>query len=203
MLRGALADARRPLREHATAREIAVHLGCEWPSYYRFGFVRNPWDRMVSYYHHIYKKTAQPPWYKRWLGVENDNLLWRQLIAENKSFDDFVRYCHFHADGDPRYDHLFRNQVEWLMDDDGDIGIDFIGKFERLEQDAQSVFQRAGLGGAKIPEINPSQRGAYREYYTDESRRIVAERFGRDIEIFGYRFDDSIEGEPMPEGIRR
>jgi len=177
MLRGALADARRPLREHATAREIAVHLGCEWPSYYRFGFVRNPWDRMVSYYHHIYKKTAQPPWYKRWLGVENDNLLWRQLIAENKSFDDFVRYCHFHADGDPRYDHLFRNQVEWLMDDDGDIGIDFIGKF--------------------------AQRGAYREYYTDESRRIVAERFGRDIEIFGYRFDDSIEGEPMPEGIRR
>jgi len=66
---------------------------------------------------------------------------------------------------------------------------DFIGRYERLHQDFQTVCDRIGIEGS-LPHVNGSRHEHYTEYYDDKSRAFVAERCLRDIERFGYRFGD-------------
>ena len=67
------------------------------------------------------------------------------------------------------------------------MGADFVGRFERLESDFRRICETLGID-ATLPSLNVSQRRPYREYFDDESRRIVATRYRDDIETFGYEF---------------
>jgi len=70
---------------------------------------------------------------------------------------------------------------------DGAVIVDFIGRYETLATDLAYVGDRLGLPLA-LPHLNRSAHAHYRDYYTDETRAIVAARFARDIERFGYTF---------------
>jgi hypothetical protein len=65
---------------------------------------------------------------------------------------------------------------------------DFIGRFERLDEDWAFIAQKLGVA-ATLPHrrVNPRARH-YREYYTARTREIIAARFKVDIDHFGYEF---------------
>ena len=68
--------------------------------------------------------------------------------------------------------------------------MDFVGRYERLQEDFDEACRRIGIPPRKLPEKRKAKdRGAYREYYDDETAEMVARHFRRDIEEFGYRFD--------------
>ena len=79
-------------------------------------------------------------------------------------------------------------QHKLVTDLDGKVRLDFIGRFERLEEDFKKLCGKIGLN-VSLPHLNQSQHRDYRSYYTPELRDRVGEFFKRDVELFGYTFD--------------
>ncbi len=67
--------------------------------------------------------------------------------------------------------------------------IDFIGRFENLEEDFQYICEKIGLSNIKLPHENITRHKHYTKYYNNETREIVAEIYAKDIKNFGYNFD--------------
>jgi len=162
--------------EHKTAREKMQQLGRkEWSRRFSFAFVRNPWDKVVSQY---YFRTTT-----------NQTELGKNPIP----FDEWVKRTY--GEQDPEYydkPKMFQPQVDWLIDSEGKIAVDFIGRFENLSADFEEVSTRLGIE-ATLPHFKKSNRRAIRNYrgcYDISTREIIADWFAVDIKEFGYSFDN-------------
>lgn len=146
-----------------------VYLSPDWfDRFYKFGFVRNPWSRVVSLY-------------KRKEGIQ---------MAERMSFEKFVDWINYASDT-CIHPSQHKNQLDWFTDKQGNILVDFVGKFENLNNDWEKVCQHLSIR-APLPHLrkNPSNKKHYTEYYTDRTRDIIREKFIVDIEHFGYGFQE-------------
>lgn len=162
-----LPAARGPeyLSRHSTAREVRMRVAPEvFESYFKFAFVRNPFELLVSWYHNA-------------LQNETDKDTVHRKVTQMNGFGDFVRW----ATSRPTL------QVNFVTDRDGNQIVDFIGRFENLEADFAEVCRRIGVE-ASLPHAFRSEHQAYRGYYDAEARRLVEEHLRPDIERFGYSF---------------
>jgi hypothetical protein len=152
----------------------------EFSEYFKFSFVRNPWDKLVSAFHFL-KKGGLTVSDKKW---SDKNL------SPYADFDAFVR------NGIQRkeiraFPH-FRPQSDFICLSRGKPGVDFLGYFENLEEDFSYVCRRLNVNPPLLElNRNLSRKKDYRDYYTDETRRIVARFYADDIEMLGYSFDNS------------
>lgn len=162
-------------------------LGEEWSDYYKVAFVRNPWDRLVSWYTMIREK-GQPTRYKRFTGLGKYNKLRHYVLENSNSFEEFLYNCVDTIDDTDGKKSFLYNQLDYVSDEAGALLVDFIGRFENLHDDSRTVFKNLGISGASLPHKNSSNHRHYLSYYTDETRDLVAERYARDIEFFGYEF---------------
>jgi len=80
------------------------------------------------------------------------------------------------------------NQLDYLKDRDGNIGVDFIGRFENLQEDYNKVMTTIGLPERTLKHINKYERNDYRKYYSDKDIEKVFQLYKRDIEYFNYTF---------------
>jgi hypothetical protein len=84
----------------------------------------------------------------------------------------------------------FRSQSTFITNRAGEIAIDFVGRYERLLIDFEYVRECIGLPDINLPRLQAASRPVnYHDYYTTYTRRVVAERFQGDIELFKYEFD--------------
>jgi len=134
---------------------------------FKFAFVRNPWDRLVSLYH--------------WLGMK-------------KSGPDFGTYIeqvvkgNYERPGKTNIRGLYQANrlVDWLRP--GGIWLpDYIGKFETLNQDWESIQRILGIK-SPLPHSNKSTHKPYQHYYNIQTQRLVHKRFEEDIDLFKYTF---------------
>lgn len=188
-IRTALGVELNDLHKHRTAAELrAVYGSAAWRDCYKFAFVRNPWDRLVSWWTMI---DALRP---RFEAGEAFNTFQSYVLNRAKTFEQFLFNCGDEiADADGRK-HIFRNQIDYLSDESGDIIVDFIGRFERLQDDMDQVMRRIGIDRVALPRVNRSEHKSYRDYYSQETAAMVAERYQRDLSVFGYRFDEADTG---------
>lgn len=138
---------------------------------YKFAFVRNPWDLQVSSYHHIRRERPH-------------------LIAHVKDFPGFIR---FKLDPARPYQYHLDTSIElqsdYLKDLSGRIVVDFIGRYERLQEDFDQVCERIGIAKKLLPHKRQAKdRDDYRKYYDDATAELVARHFKPDIEALGYAF---------------
>jgi hypothetical protein len=108
-------------------------------------------------------------------------------VAAAPTFEVFIKGCKQEFRRDGVIYSLVRNQTDYLTGPKGELLVDFVGRFEHLKRDVATVLSEIGIDG-ELPYANKSKRGHYRDYYTSELREIVAERFQKDIEHFGYEF---------------
>lgn len=106
------------------------------------------------------------------------------------SFQEFLQRRHFPRDFD-----------KYSIDDG--IAVDFIGQYENLLDDFRRV---CGHLGIPVPERLPRAKDGQREnrqgeMYTETTRTLVAVEFAREIQYFGYRFGQRLEGVPPANRI--
>lgn len=173
-------------RQHSsykTNRKICM----SHPDYYKFAFVRNPWDLTLSWY-----TSLSRSWSNEHLDVDNfskegmKNFLRLYLFPQSISdwWNHFVKL-------NKGYRKLVSTpQGTYITDENGCSQLDFIARFESYEKDSRFLFQRFGLNVDEEVQINRSRHGKldYRDFYDDESRKLIADRFRNDIELFGYEF---------------
>lgn len=157
--------------EHRTALEKIQELGRKrWDNCFSFAVIRNPWDKVVS--HYAYRvQTNQTG-----------------LGAKDLEFKDWVRAAY--GDRDPAYydrPKMFQSQTDWCVDETGTIVVNHFCRFENLNADFAEVCQKIGKN-VELPHLKSSKRGNYREYYDDQTRDIIADRFAKDLENFKYEF---------------
>lgn len=183
--------------KHEFAVKAAAELG-RWNEYFKFAFVRNPWDRLVSWYsmirdaetirwHQILTNQRRRSHFRQ----TRENRLWRYVLDNSSTFEEFIINC---TDEIEVYEGVYYsfayNQLDYIADSNDDLLVDFIGRFESFGSDLYKVYDRLGLELGSIPHENRSVRGHYSTFYTPETETIVRERFQRDIEYFGYKFEN-------------
>ena len=82
----------------------------------------------------------------------------------------------------------FDNQIDWLIDNDGKNLINFIGRFETLNEDFKTVCQKIGLPEIKLKHQNKTLHEHYCECYDKKLMEIIKQKFKQDIEAFNYEF---------------
>ena len=154
---------RIPIKKHATALQIRAAMDREiYDSFFKFSFVRNPWDWQVSLYHYI---------------LDHPENCGHEETKKMGGFRNFVF----------SREKLTFTQTSCLVDESGNLLVDFVGKFENLDQDFQSICHKVGIS-ASLPHINKSKRTDYQDYYDAETRDLTARLYAEDIERFGYTF---------------
>ena len=160
--------------KHAKAVEVKRILGDKiWEEYFTFSFVRNPWDLVVSCYYWWLQKAH------KWEKFHPDI----RRIQQLGSFDGFMHSQY----GREMINEIKGNIFDWISEE-GEIIVDFVGRFENIQEDWKEVCEHIGAQDQTLPHKNRTERKPYRGFYTNETREIVAERFWRSIEEFGYSF---------------
>ena len=113
-----------------------------------------------------------------------------EIASRNISFPDWVKMTYGENKDTFYYNNprSFQPQVDWLKDKEGNISMDYVIRFESINEDFNHVKSVIGLDAA-LPHLNASARAGYQSYYDDETRDIVAHWFREDIDEFGYSFD--------------
>lgn len=154
-----------PFYNHIPARELKQLFedrNMEWDAYKKFCFARNPYDRIVSLYHHN---------------------IW--MTGKEKSFEDYVNKI-----VDPK--RILTVSLENFIGDENQKNLDVdVLQFENIYEDLTKYLLQFGVKVTRehIPHLNSSEnRGKYREYYTDELRERIANLYAQEIDRFGYEF---------------
>ena len=154
----------------------------EYETYFKFAFVRNPWDRVASAY--LFLKQG---------GLHSADQRWAtEHLAPYPTFDTFVRS--WLKPENIRLKHHFLPQVDYLcLPGKRTSELDFIGTYENLRNDYDHVRDVLGIGRA-LPERNVTagKQKDFRSYYTAQTRAIVAEVYREDIELLGYTFYEQL-----------
>lgn len=150
---------------HIGLEQVRPHLSAEdFDSYFKFAFVRNPFDRFVSYCAFITRDQGD---FKR-----DPKGVMRQFLFT----------------APPQQHVLFQPQNSFVTAPDGRLLADYVGRVEQMQQSFDEVCERIGIGTTTLEKVNSSDRGNYRDYYDQSLIDGVAERYARDLELFGYEF---------------
>lgn len=160
-----------------------------WDDYFSFAFVRNPWDRLVSWYSMIERATEALSQQEKESAAPFKSDLWNYAQQNSHDFESFLHNCTAVIFDLGCYKSFAYNQLDYLQAASGAMAVDFVGKFETLEADFQQICERIGLEKVQLPKLNKSKHAHYSQSYTKETRALVAERFARDIESFDYCFE--------------
>jgi hypothetical protein len=86
-------------------------------------------------------------------------------------------------------DHiLFQPQHALLVDADGALLTDAIGRVEEMQASYDAICARIGIPAAALGQVNSSRRGDYRDYYDQVLIDGVSALYRRDLELFDYHF---------------
>jgi len=159
-------------RPHGEPVDHAFERYCDigadkWSKSFKFTFVRNPFSRMVSAWCYLGIKKTFNEFVKEFLTKVKVNNK-ETYISNSPEFHVSSYFCSkFH-----------------IQD------MNYIGRTEKLQEDFNTVCDKIGIPKQKLPHSNKTDHKHYTKYYDEETKQIVAEKFAKDIEYFGYKFED-------------
>lgn len=160
---------------HHTAVEYKQSDEVKFNSYFKFAFVRNPYDRLKSAFYYL-KGGGRNEFDKRWAD-EN--------IKEINTLKEFVlrlNDCEYRKRV-MNWVH-FRPQYQFISDKEL-IVIDFVGKYERLSEDFSKVTSILGIE-TKLENKNITNYGNEDSFFSDEMRKVVYDIYEKDFYLLEY-----------------
>ena len=140
--------------------------------YYKFTIVRNPWDRLVSlYFWKTMIQKIQGLDFKLFILYLNNHSKLKEIFQGDINIADHTRgYIDFYLKGSiDKYDHIGRFE---------DLNVTFL--------ELNSKFKISSF----LPHLFKTNHKHYTEYYDDETREIVAQKYSNDIDYFKYSFNE-------------
>ncbi len=150
---------------HLSFAQVRPYLGEDaFQTYFKFAFVRNPFDRFVSYCSFS--------------------------TREEGAFDRDPRAVmrHFAIEQPPMQHLLFYPQHLFLTSREGALLTDQVGRVEEMQASYDAIAARLGIPTTQLEQVNASRRGDYRAYYDQPLIDAVAKIYQRDLDLFGYSF---------------
>jgi hypothetical protein len=149
---------------HIALQQLQPHMPpANFDSYFKFAFVRNPFDRFVSFCSFMGRKSgafAQNP----------------QAVMRHYLFPQ------------PTLHLLMTPQHLFVTDDAGGLLADHLGRVETMQESYDEICGRIGIPSARLERANATERRDYRGYYDPQLIDAVAKVYARDLELFGYDF---------------
>jgi hypothetical protein len=149
---------------HFTLQQVRPYFSPEeFAGFFKFAFVRNPFDRFVSYCAFITRAEGQ--------------------------FERDPKGVMRHVLANPPLRHiLFQPQHSFVTDADGKLLTDQLGRVEEMQPSYDRIAARIGIESQPLEKVNTSQRRDYRDYYDQGLIDGVAKLYAPDLEYFGYEF---------------
>lgn len=140
-----------------------------WPGnavreYFKFAFVRNPYDRFISTYFFLRRSVREPM---------NDLDKMKMMLSSPRL------NCRV----------LMVPQYRLLVNDKGECGMDFTGKFEQLQSEYDKICSHLGLSSSNLEKKNASDHGMYKTSFDLELWEMVTEFYRQDFEFFDYKIE--------------
>lgn len=148
---------------HISVRDIRLQLEPGiWKGYFKFAVVRNPFDRFVSSCFFLNRDKAN---------FADEAAAFMKERLPRQRFQQRV---------------LVRPQHRQLCTLDNQLAMDFVGRYENLQESYDTICDRLGLPRSTLDRKNESQHSKYDSYYDDELRQLVREFYKDDFRIFDY-----------------
>lgn len=145
--------------KHETINQFFQRCNVHSTSYYVFGFVRNPWDRLSSFYHY-----------------------WKDTDPKLKKLRDINELAKCLGEPWTRGFYSLRPQYLFFNNDT------HIGRFERLQSDFDEICDALVIGRQPLARINESKNEDYASQYSEEGAELVYNFYKQDVMRYGYDF---------------
>jgi len=139
----------------------------QFKEYFKFSIVRNPYARIYSWYTNIIRDEVQ----LNYLGISKDI-----------EFQDYLKIF-------LKNSYMIRPQVYWLKNFEGKINLDYIGKFEEIEEVFKEISRNLSITNINFPHEKKSKKVDYKICYDDKSIDLVTKYYNEDLIFFNYKFD--------------
>ena len=150
---------------HISVQQISPHLEAAiWQNYLKFAIVRNPFDRFISICFFLNRKNP--------LFIETP-LQWMKSAIKVPQFRERV---------------IVKPQYLQLIDAQGEIAMDYVGRYEHLQLSVDEICNRLQIKAVPLEIRNASAHKQYREYYDDELKSAVEMVYREDLKQFNYSY---------------
>lgn len=151
-----------------------------WNNAFKFTIVRNPFARVVSAYKmlrgkkwsNVYTNFSEFVEFIQWCDVENHKVSrYVPINVYGNTVDNIIHHCSSYHNPKYRIDEM-----------------DYIGKLEELNRVLEVLAPHFNVNSINLPKLNATKADSYREYYTEETKAIIAKKYAKDILRFDYKF---------------
>ncbi|WP_455198072.1 sulfotransferase family 2 domain-containing protein [Kaarinaea lacus] len=168
-----------------------------WDDCFKFTFVRNPYDWLVSQWFFNFRFRKNPRFFDdpgQWIR-RRIHPYRKEMGRTHKELSNVKKFTV--DDIDFLFQYLAANyrslpyrkgkfQISYVLDAEDKMIIDYIGRFENLENDFYEIVNKIGLNDITLPKVNVSKHRSFEEYYTEESAQRVYDLWRQDFEVLGY-----------------
>ena len=150
---------------HITANEIQVIFDQdEWQRYFKFAFVRNPFERFVSACAFLNRNNSE---------FKQQPTEWMKVAMTRERFRQRV---------------LIRPQSEQLLNINSELSMDYVGRFENIQASLDQILDHLLLPRIGLSLRNSSDHSQYHTYYDSALKQQVSAFYQQDLDMFGYGF---------------
>lgn len=158
---------------HYSVSELEKINKKKFKRYFKFSFVRNPWERMFSTYNYS----------KKWILMNPHTSI--RFMEKYNNFTDFIEFGL--SEELVKNHYFFWTYTKYLTKNNNDLEINFCGRFENLESDFQKIRDLIGCNNT-LPTLNKSTHENYRDHYSEKTKDKVYKLYKKDIHLFNYDF---------------
>lgn len=143
--------------------------------FFKFTVIRNPWDRIVSFFHYHKEK------------LKNKNFPTRTWeYIQNLNFSQFIRSQQFQS-------WAKRNNITNYITLNNIPYIDYYINFDNLQKDFELVKKITGIN-KNLLHINKSKHEKYEKYYKNKkNKEIISDLFEKEINFFNFKFGSPVK----------